>query len=620
MSFLSKSQHSSKERLRWSGWFIVVNSFIAALMGVRYLPWIHIPDVGTGVYVTLAFIAQFSLLAWLFGLPLLLISWLLPARFLRPVAVMLGTLGLSLLLLDTVVYHQFRFHVSSFVIELVMGGGTEIFSFSWLTWVVGITAIVAIALLQWQVARQLWRHSRFRTGLWVPLLLLGTSQLAAHGWNAWADAHYNSRITGVARHLPLYHAATAKRFFNEYGLVDPQQVRDSRMAESLNQSAATSDLDYPKAALHCEPPKATPNLLVVVVDSLRWDMLDPRWMPSTYQFSRQAMTFDRHYSNGNATKPGLFTLFYGLPANYWDAFSAHQQPPVLIQRLQALQYQTKVLASATLVSPAFDRNVFASISDLRLKTPGDTSWQRDIQITDDWLAFTQARSDQHAKAPFFGFLFYDAPHNYEVPPDYPRIQPYWDPVNQLALDNEFDPEPFKNVYKTTVRFVDEQIQRVLSDLEKRQLLENTVVVITSDHGQEFNDNGKNYWGHGSNFTRYQLQVPLVVHWPGKAPRQISEPTEHFDVAPTLMSGLLGCGDTPTEQYATGEGLFASPERDWTIAHSYMNSALLTETLQLVTYPTGGIDLLSQELAPLENTPLPTKIIRQALEEQSRFYP
>lgn len=619
MSFLSKKDRSPRERFRWSGWFIVVNSFIAALIGVRYLPWIHVPDIGTGIYVALAFVAQFSLLAWLFGLPLLLVSWFLPGRWLRSVAVVLGTVGLSLLLLDTVVYHQFRFHLSSFVIELVLGGGSEIFSFSWLTWLVGVTAIVALALLQWKVGRQLWRHQT-SFSLWVPLLLLVTSQLVAHGWNAWADAHYDNRITGVARHLPLYHAATAKRFFNEYGLVDPQKVRDSRMAESLGQSSSASGLNYPKDRLQCESPKETPNLLMIVVDSLRWDMLDPRWMPNTHAFSRQALTFETHYSNGNATKPGLFTLFYGIPANYWDAFSVHQQPPVFIQRLQALNYQTKVLASATLVSPAFDRNVFASINDLRLKTPGDTSWQRDIQITDDWLAFTRARSKQPSADPFFGFLFYDAPHNYEVPPDYPRIEPYWDPVNQLALDNEFDPEPFMNVYKTTVRFVDEQIQRVLTDLEQQGLLENTVVVITSDHGQEFNDNGKNYWGHGSNFTRFQLQVPLVIHWPGKATRRITAPTEHFDVVPTLMSELLGCAATPSETYATGEGLFAPPERDWTIAHSYMNSALLTETLQLVTYPTGGIDLLSQDLAPLENKPLPTDIIRQALKEQSRFYP
>lgn len=619
MSFLSKKDRSPRERLRWSGWFIVANSFIAALIGVRYLPWISIPDIGTGIYVTLAFVAQFSLLAWLFGLPLLLVSWFLPEHWLRLFAVALGTLGLSLLLLDTVVYHQFRFHLSSFVVELVLGGGSEIFSFSWLTWLVGVTAIVALFLLQWTVGRQLWRHPT-SVRLWLPLLLLVTSQLAAHGWNAWADAHYDSRITGVARHLPLYHAATAKRFFNEYGLVDPQQVRDSRMAKSLGQSSSASGLDYPKGRLQCQSPNETPNLLMIVVDSLRWDMLDPRWMPYTHTFSRQALTFETHYSNGNATKPGLFTLFYGVPANYWDAFSVHQQPPVLIQRLQALNYQTKVLASATLVSPAFDRNVFASINDLRLKTPGDTSWQRDIRITDDWLAFTRARSEQPLTDPFFGFLFYDAPHNYAVPPDYPRIEPYWDPVNQLALDNDFNPEPFMNVYKTTVRFVDEQIQRVLTDLEQRGLLDSTVVVITSDHGQEFNDNGKNYWGHGSNFTRFQLQVPLVIHWPGKTPRQITAPTEHFDVVPTLMSELLGCATTPPEHYATGEGLFAPAERDWTIAHSYMNSALLTATLQLVTYPTGGIELFNKELEPLEDRRLPTDIIRQALKEQSRFYP
>lgn len=619
MPFPFQYRRPLRERVRWASWLIVANSLVALMIGLRYLPWITVTDIGTGFYVALAMVAQFSLLAWLFGLPLIALSLILPQPLLRPAATLLGTAGLALLLLDTVVYHQFRFHLSGFVLELMVGGGTEIFSFSWQTWAIGGTALLALVLLQWSLARQFWILTP-RHYLWVPLTVLLSSQLLAHGWNAWADAHYDHRITGVARHLPLYHAATAKRFFFHHGWVDPQAVREASLADQLGTPGGQRALNYPTESLQCTTPTHRPNILLIAVDSLRWDMLDPRWMPNTARFAKSAQVFTNHYSNGNATKPGIFTLFYGLPASYWDAFSAHQVPPVLIQRTQALGYQHQVLSSATLVSPAFDRNVFSSLDGLRLKTPGDTSWQRDQQITQDWLDFLESRSAKQSASPFFGFLFYDAPHSYQVPPDYPRIEPYWDAVNQLALDNDFDPEPYFNVYKTTVRFVDEQIQRILTDLAQRQLLNDTLVIITSDHGQEFNDNGMNYWGHGSNFSRYQLQVPLVIHWPGKAPGVIDHRTEHFDLAPTLLTEVLGCPRSAIESYSSGEPLHTPHHRKWSIAHSYMNAAFLTEDLQLVSYPTGGLEMLSPELLPINGKPLPMELISRALKEQSRFYP
>lgn len=142
------------ERVRWAGWLIVANSLIALLIGFRYLPWMTVADTATGLYIALAMIAQFSLLAWLFGLPLILLALVLPQILLRPTATLLGTAGVSLLLLDTVVYQQFRFHLSGFVFELIVGGGTEIFSFSWHTWAVGGIAVLALALLQWSLARR----------------------------------------------------------------------------------------------------------------------------------------------------------------------------------------------------------------------------------------------------------------------------------------------------------------------------------------------------------------------------------------------------------------------------------------------------------------------------------
>ncbi|AMQ89896.1 sulfatase-like hydrolase/transferase [Marinobacter sp. LQ44] len=167
--------------------------------------------------------------------------------------------------------------------------------------------------------------------------------------------------------------------------------------------------------------------------------------------------------------------------------------------------------------------------------------------------------------------------------------------------------------------MDNLIGRVLDDLMSRDLLDDTVVMITGDHGQEFNDYGKNYWGHGSNFGDYQLRVPMVVHWPGKPAQRIDYRTENFDIAPTLMGDLLGCQSPDPSHYATGNGLFEPQERPWSIAHSYMDYALLTKELAVVTHASGNVDVVSRSLEPVRNYELKPSIALRVLEELSRFY-
>ncbi|HET8800825.1 MAG TPA: DUF3413 domain-containing protein [Marinobacter sp.] len=606
-------------RLNWTSWFIFANGLLAMLVALRYVPWMTVPDTATAAYVSLLYPGQFTLLAWLAGLPVLAIASLVPARrWLTAIAVVYASLGIALLATDTVAYALYRFHLSSFVLELAVSGGTEVFSFSRQLWGTAAAVFAGILLLEASIAALLWRWRPGSRWLGAGFALMLGSQIGAHGWHAWADANYNSRITGITRHVPLYYAATAKRFMNEHGLVDPQTVRDNQAGSALTQVATGGQLNYPTQPLQCSEPDRKLNVLMIVIDGARWDMLDPRWMPNLYGFAENNLIFQKHYSNGNATKPGIFTLFYSLPASYWDAFTAAKTPPVTITRMQQLGYQTRVLGSATLVSPAFDQNVFASIPDLRLETPGEQPWDRDIRITDDWLAFTA--SGRNPEQPFFGFLFYDTPHNHRVPEDYPvKFQPYWESVNKLELDQDFNPELIKNNYKSTLHFVDNQIDRVLDDLRARNLLDNTIVMITGDHGQEFNEHGMNYWGHGSNFGQYQLRVPMVVHWPGRGAGRIDYRTEHFDVAPTLMQQALGCDTAPSATYATGNGLFQPRERKWSVAHSYMDYALLLDNLNVVTRASGNVDVVNSELEPVRHYTLDPKITLNVLQELSRFY-
>lgn len=616
---MTTGMNSLGQRAAWASWFIFANGLLALLVGLRYLPWMNIPDTETAAYVATLLPGQFALLAWLAGLPLLALAILLPARrLLSVVAVAFAALAIAVLAIDTVTYALYRFHLSSFVLELALGGGTEIFAFSWQLWATSIAIFTGILAVESILAFALWKRRPRARWLGAAFALMFGLQLTAHSWHAWADANYDTRITAITRHVPLYYASTAKRFMRDRGLVDPQKVRDNKAAQSLANTGGGGELDYPKAPLTCSEPARKLNVLMIVIDGARWDMLDPRWMPNIHALARHSLVFRNHYSNGNATKPGLFTLFYSIPANYWGAFTAAKQPPVLISRMQALDYQTEVLGSATLVSPAFDKNIFASIPDLRLQTPGEHPWDRDVRITNDWLAFTARK--RNPDSPFFGFLFYDTPHNHMVPDDYPvKFQPYWESVNKLELDQDFNPELIKNNYKTTLHYVDNQVGRVLADLKARGLMDETIVMITGDHGQEFNELGLNYWGHGSNFSDYQLKVPMVVHWPGKEPQQVTYRTEHFDVAPTLLAQALGCEATPADHYASGNGLFKPGDDSWSIAHSYMDYALITDKLQVVTHASGDVDVVNHKQRPVEKYQLKPSVTREVLTELSRFY-
>ena len=608
-------------RCSWLGWFAAANGLLALLIGLRYLPWIDIPDAATGLYVTLLYAAQFPLLALVAGLPLLIVGSLLPwTSLLGLLGVLYSSAGIILLITDTVVFAQYRFHLSGFIWEMAISNGTQTFAFPWQMWLMMSGIALAVVLVE-ALLVLLLAHLRPRAR-WLGILTAGVllAQLSVHGWHAWADAHYNSQITSVTRAIPLYYATTAKRFLADHGLVDPAAVQRDNQASKLAGQSQGGQLDYPTSPLTCRPPEDKLNLLMIAIDGARWDMLDPRWMPNIYALSENSLTFTRHWSNGNATKPGIFTLFYSLPTSYWEAFTAAKQPPVLMSRMEELGYDFKILKSAPLLSPAFTKNVFANVESPRMTTPGDKPWDRDIQITDDWLAYLSRRAKRQDQKPFFGFLFYDSPHNHRVPDDYPvKFQPYWDPVNKMALDQDFNPELIKNNYKSTLHFVDNQVERVLEDLRKRGLMSETIVMITSDHGQEFNEHGKNYWGHGSNFGQWQLRIPMVIHWPGRGSDTIKHRTENFDVAPTLMGQALGCSQTDPSVYATGNGLFKKRKRNWSIAHSYMDYAVLLGEHRIVQYGSGRVRTVNDQLEPAPGFSPSPRTIRAVLNEMSRFY-
>jgi membrane-anchored protein YejM (alkaline phosphatase superfamily) len=121
--------------------------------------------------------------------------------------------------------------------------------------------------------------------------------------------------------------------------------------------------------------------------------------------------------------------------------------------------------------------------------------------------------------------------------------------------------------------VDAEIGKVLKALEERGLADNSIIIITGDHGEEFNDNKKNFWGHGSNFTSAQIHVPLVIRWPGRGKQTFGHQTSHYDIVPTLMKDVFGC-DSEFSGYTTGSHLFDEKKRPYLIIGGYYDYAVM----------------------------------------------
>jgi len=163
-------------------------------------------------------------------------------------------------------------------------------------------------------------------------------------------------------------------------------------------------------------------------------------------------------------------------------------------------------------------------------------------------------------APWFAWLHYMEPHTPYAPapahrlfgnPEDPEAAT-WHPQPAAGMFLPFRPGPELPAaergallanYDGCIHEVDAAIGALLEKLWQRGLLDDTLVVLTSDHGEEFHDHGA--WGHGHSLHRELLRVPLVMRWPGRLPagRRVSERVRSVDLYPTLAD-LLGLQPPP----------------------------------------------------------------------------
>jgi len=560
-----------------------------------------------GILFTLVFIpGQMFLFAWVLCLLCFPFKWIGP-RALASACVISGSLFSFFLAADIVVFAQYRFHIGVSLLELFFGpAGREIFIFSAGMWLL----IAGLFLLIIAVETGLvFLAKKIRLSGRAFFLILGIWFICFSTYNAlyaWGKFKMIPSVMEQSAILPLAYPLSANRRLEKWGFTPSQ---------TPYQLSHKGTLNYPLQPLSCSATAPFKNILIVLIDSWRADMLSPQVMPqlSAWLNHPGMQVFTNHLSGGNSTVGGVFSLFYSLPHSYWDAFTSQQLPPLLVSHAFELGYEPGIFASSNLSSPAFYRNIFATVPNLRLGSAGNSSWERDVNAVEDFEKFLQTRN---TKKPFFGFIFFDAPHAYEYPASAARFTPA-KPLNYLLLTHKTDPTPYLNRYKNAVYFNDGLIDRIFTSLRKQGVLENTLVILTGDHGQELNDSHKNYWGHNSNFADYQTKVPLVVYDSSRPRTSYSHRTSHHDVAPTILQNVYGCTNPPSD-YALGRSLFDTTPRPFTLFYGQTERVIRIGDDITVFNKFGSLNRYDSHLKPLQTPPDP-EILKEGLKAFGRFY-
>ncbi len=545
--------------------------------------------------------AEFGLSAAL----LLAVFSLLPRRAQGICAITIGVLISSFLLVDYIVYRQFRVHITGAMLSMFFGPASgDIFAFPpimYVQTVLGLFAVTAACWLMWFISSFL-AAPKLRI---APIALGGLMLLCAAGYNlvhSWASFVEYNPVTRQMTVLPVVYPFSANKMLAKMGYKVPERLE--RFEPAL--------MKYPLVAMDCRP-ESTPDILVIMLDGYRFDMATEEVSPNIFDISGDAQVFTQHNANANHTRHGVFSFFYGLPGAYWDAAVTDTIGPVFIDTLKQLNYDFGIFASAALTSPEFHKTVFSAVPGLRLSTEGGSAPARDLKITDEFVEFLDTRDKSQ---PFFSFLFYDSPHAYDY--DKTIFPPKFLPAgvkNYFQLPDQGDIVPLLNQYKNSVAYSDMLVGRVLEALKSRGLDNDTIVIITGDHGEEFNDLGKDYWGHNGNYSRWQTQVPMIIRWPGKEPRTYDYRTSHLDVVPTLMEDVFGC-TASTADYSTGVNLFEPDGRGFI----YMQGdeyAIMTGDIITIFRKLGPVETVTLNYDPT-NERVPGEVLRNMLEELARF--
>ncbi len=290
-------------------------------------------------------------------------------------------------------------------------------------------------------------------------------------------------------------------------------------------------------------PERGPDVILIVLDTLRADRLgcygyERPTSPNLDRLAARSVRFATAVSQAPWTRPAHQAMFSGLYPSSRD----RPEAPVLADVLRARGFRTEALTGGGQMD--FRLGFADGFDGYRVY-----DWVADLDELGRWLASSDGRRR---------FLFL---HTYEIHDPYTHpelatgelpegVEPYWDKKLNAALRDGLTDERKRlasELYDGGIAYTDRRLGELFELFEARGVFERSIVVVTSDHGEQFWEHGS--WRHGMNLYDHQLLVPLIVHLPPELKKKlggerrltgrvIEDQVRLVDLVPTLLD-LLG---------------------------------------------------------------------------------
>lgn len=308
-----------------------------------------------------------------------------------------------------------------------------------------------------------------------------------------------------------------------------------------------------------------PNIVLIIVDTLRADRLScygytANASPHIDALAADGVLYRNMVAQSSWTKPSIATILTALyPSSHTAVGKADRLPQgalTVAEALQAAGYTTGGIVDNINIAPLFGfdqgydsytylapdyplgasdisselalyqaaRRGYAMLSGGRIAVQ---EYYQDAAVVTaaarEWLA-------AHREERFFLLLHYMDPHD-------PYMEHPYSGVGYARAGNQNPDasmaEIFSALYDGEVRYVDSALGELFASLKQAGLYDDALIVLTADHGEEFQEHGG--WWHGQTLYEEQLRVPLIVKYPGgaRAGTVVEEYARSLDIAPTI---------------------------------------------------------------------------------------
>lgn len=314
-----------------------------------------------------------------------------------------------------------------------------------------------------------------------------------------------------------------------------------------------------------------PDIFLFVIESLREDFINEVNAPHLWQFKQQNTSFELALSNANATHLSWYSLFYSQSPMNWGKDSSQACGSPSLKMLKEMGYSVHAFSSARLSYYNMQEILFGSqncLADQVVVFEKGEPHERDREAIEALIDELQHKP----KGGRFFVTFLDSTHlDYSWPTDQSAFHPYEEKINYLKVAFTRDVEAIKNRYRNSLYYVDSLLAKFFEALAASEGGDEAMVVVTSDHGEEFYEYGRLF--HASHLSQQQMHVPLYYRF-GKSRLQTdfleTKMSCHMDIFPTIFHCLAN--ENICKESFQGQSIFEPDRWPYTMIGRYNASS------------------------------------------------